>query len=206
MANIQVEIGDQWYSCTKAELFALAKAGSIGPETSLLVNGKNAKARKVKGMEFHIDVWPDVVPLGSSAIHANTQPSAENVRTHVQPAEKSYKKNKVIIVENTVRGTGTFFALLFPYQDNFFAYKFEEQFSQTLAEQNRQGWNVVQVTYGLAPYPKLSSFQRWLLALCIVLLTIFTIGIYLILYIVLAYFKRGRRCQYIVTLERPSAG
>ena len=131
-----------------------------------------------------------------------------SVQLHL-PAETSQyndgfgkKINKVIIVENTVRGVDTFFALLFPFQDNFYSDKLEQQFSETLATHNRHGWNVVSVTYGLAPYPKLSIFQRSLLLLCTVLLTILTIGIYLILFAVLSYFKRGRINQFIVVLEK----
>ena len=56
MAKIQVEIGGQLQDVTKAQLFELAKNGDIAPETRLVVDGKETKARKAQGIEFAEDV------------------------------------------------------------------------------------------------------------------------------------------------------
>ena len=56
MAKIQVEVGGQLQNVTKSQLFDLAKSGDIAPETRLVVDGKETKARKVQGIEFAEDV------------------------------------------------------------------------------------------------------------------------------------------------------
>jgi len=49
---IQVELNGKLTEVSKHQLFALAKRGEIGPETRIVVDGKESKARKVKGLEF----------------------------------------------------------------------------------------------------------------------------------------------------------
>ena len=61
MAKIQVEIGSQLHDVTKAQLFDLARAGTIRPDTKIVVDGKETKARKIQGMEFdYVDEFADL--------------------------------------------------------------------------------------------------------------------------------------------------
>jgi len=216
------ESGEKIGPVTSRELKQLVQQGTVTPEMFVEdPDGRTGLAKDVKGLTFPETV-PSTPPLPTTpspftattpspftaALPVPTTASAmSNTGDFAQEITQydggpSRKINKVIIVENTVRGADTFFALLFPFQDNFYADKLEKQFSETVAEHNRQGWNVVSVTYGYAPHAKLSGFLSLLLLLCAVLLTVFTGGIYLVLYILLAFFKRGRIDQYTVMLER----
>lgn len=190
-----------------AELKSLAANGTVTQDT-LIENhiGKQSKASNVKGLSF-LSVPPIVAPPDVYGFSGESFPDfSEPVPVSVPvTAERSYstrKENKVIIVENTVFGLNTFFALLFPFQDNYFSKELEKLFTQTLIEQNKQGWSVSSVTYGFSPHAKLSQFQLLLLVICAFLLTICTLGIYLIVYILAAFFKRGRIDHYVVILER----
>ena len=49
---IQVELNGKLTEVSKHQLFALAKRGEIGQETRIVVDGKESKAGKVKGLEF----------------------------------------------------------------------------------------------------------------------------------------------------------
>ena len=75
MAKIQVEICGQLHDVTKAKLFDLAKAGSIRPDTKIVVDGKETKARKVQGMEFaYVDEF-----AGQNESEVLTIPESESV-------------------------------------------------------------------------------------------------------------------------------
>ena len=50
--GIQVERNGRLVEVSKRELFVLAKAGKVGPETRIVVNGAESVAGKAKGIEF----------------------------------------------------------------------------------------------------------------------------------------------------------
>jgi len=113
----------------------------------------------------------------------------------------SGKINKVIIVKNTVQGVDTMLASLFPFWENPHADRFEKKVSNTLSEYNRQGWNVVSMTYGFIPRTKLPILQSLLVTFCWFLLISCTLGIYLPVYMWLVYFSRSKG-QYTIVLEK----
>jgi len=113
----------------------------------------------------------------------------------------SGKINKVIIVKNTVRGADTVLSLLFPFEENPHADRFAKQVSNTLSEYNRQGWNVVSMTYGFIPRTKLPILQWLLFTLCWLVLSFCTLGIYLAVYSWLRIFTWNKG-QYTIVFEK----
>ena len=160
MVKIQVEIGGQLQDVTKAQLFDLARAGTIRPDTKIIVDGKETKARKVQGMEFADATLPEMAQLESGYI--STSPDNPYIADSEQNLENSVHMPVAISLptipdvqeQNSVPLSRAVFIFLAVFVGIFGIHDF-------YAKRKRQGWI------------HLCLLSPWVLVLCVSILAVF---------------------------------
>ncbi len=183
---IQVEIDGVLHEMTKEQVFALAKKGKIGPKTRIVVNGTEAVAAKIKGVEFEesvstpIETKPE--PYSLQTPKAGSFPESESETIRCSQCQALVFRGTLqcfcgqVFDWDTKSGTGNIISLPAPpLQENPYIQPVRTQLGKTLApETTSSKWVKVllldhKFEYFLTP---VLLKVLWCLFVCLAYLTI----------------------------------